>query len=645
MSKNNILYYGDAKELTPVLNLQAGPVGMVYEAGFLRYLKVGGSEILRMIYFAVRDHNWDTIEGVLKNVEIDQNEGNFRISYTSVHQNGLVDITFLCSISGDENGHIAFSIEGTAASTFKKNRIGFCVLHPIAECIGKPCAIENGNGHKANLQFPDRISPHQPFKDIRSMQWAVNEDYFAKIEFYGDIFETEDQRNWTDASYKTYCTPLDIPFPVEIRPGDKVSQKVILDMVPVRADTPIKSKENVLSFSLKNDLGFSLPGLGCGASTVYDQLDERSIEKIRALQLDHIRWDLYLSKEDLQSQMESIQMETRKSGTSACLVLFFDKNPEVEYVKFVSMFRIFPVRTSHIILFSTIRKTTPDPLITSLVNRIRRDFPGTLVGGGTNAYFAELNRERIDHRHLDFVAYSINPQVHAFDHTSLTETLEAQQDTVKCASSLYPGKDIMVSPVTLKPRFNPNATGEEFLPLPGELPAQVDVRQMSLYGACWTLASIKYLAEAGARWVTYFETAGWKGLMQGLESPRVQTLFKSETGDIFPVYLVFKWLKKVKTGRMVRTRSSHPLIFDGLTVYHEGIHHLFLSNFSGEDQSIKIENLSGPFVTRSLSIDNVEEFRKDDRSLDQIPSQEMNRVLLKPCSINWIILKPELIRS
>ena len=28
------------------------------------------------------------------------------------------------------------------------------------------------------------------------------------IVFGGEIFEMEDQRNWSDASYKTYCVPL-----------------------------------------------------------------------------------------------------------------------------------------------------------------------------------------------------------------------------------------------------------------------------------------------------------------------------------------------------------------------------------------------------------------------------------------------------
>ena len=72
----------------------------------------------------------------------------------------------------------------------------------------------------------------------------------------------------------------------------------------------------------------------------------------------------------------------------------------------------------------------------------------------------------------------------------------------------------MVSPVTLKPRFNANATEPEAVNTPRELPVSVDPRQMSLFAAAWTLGSIKYLAESGASSVTYYETTGWRGVME-----------------------------------------------------------------------------------------------------------------------------------
>ena len=37
----------------------------------------------------------------------------------------------------------------------------------------------------------------------------------------GDTFEMEDQRNWTDASYKTYVRPLALPWPYTLRAGEQ----------------------------------------------------------------------------------------------------------------------------------------------------------------------------------------------------------------------------------------------------------------------------------------------------------------------------------------------------------------------------------------------------------------------------------------
>ena len=42
----------------------------------------------------------------------------------------------------------------------------------------------------------------------------------------------------------------------------------------------------------------------------------------------------------------------------------------------------------------------------------------------------------------------------------------------------------------------------------------VDVRQASLLGSAWTATALKHLAEAGAASVTWYETAGWRGIVE-----------------------------------------------------------------------------------------------------------------------------------
>jgi hypothetical protein len=116
---------------------------------------------------------------------------------------------------------------------------------------------------------------------------------------------------------------------------------------------------------------------------------------------------------------------------------------------------------------------------------------------------------------LDFISYSITPQVHAFDNATLIENLNGQSDTVRSATEFAGNKRIQIRPVTLKMQSNPAATSTE-----ANKADQMDVRQMSLFGAGWTLGSIKYLTEAGAEAVTYYQTLGEKGIIQGDSSPK-----------------------------------------------------------------------------------------------------------------------------
>jgi hypothetical protein len=74
---------------------------------------------------------------------------------------------------------------------------------------------------------------------------------------------------------------------------------------------------------------------------------------------------------------------------------------------------------------------------------------------GTNAYFAELNRQRPLRDVI--VCYSLNPQVHVFDELSVVETLEAQPATVYSAIE-FCDRYVVISPITLRPTFSPNAS-------------------------------------------------------------------------------------------------------------------------------------------------------------------------------------------
>ena len=64
----------------------------------------------------------------------------------------------------------------------------------------------------------------------------------------GDTFEMEDQRNWTDASYKTYVRPLALPWPYTLEPARADRQSVTLaiegDVRPMRPPAKLLSSSN-----------------------------------------------------------------------------------------------------------------------------------------------------------------------------------------------------------------------------------------------------------------------------------------------------------------------------------------------------------------------------------------------------------------
>ena len=89
---------------------------------------------------------------------------------------------------------------------------------------------------------------------------------------------------------------------------------------------------------------------------------------------------------------------------------------------------------------------------------IKSTFVDAQVGGGSDADYYELNNGAIPTDLLDFISYSINPQVHSNDNDSIIENLESISMTVESGLVLGKRKPIVISPITLKQRFNPVAT-------------------------------------------------------------------------------------------------------------------------------------------------------------------------------------------
>jgi len=189
----------------------------------------------------------------------------------------------------------------------------------------------------------------------------------------------------------------------------------------------------------------------------------------------------------------------------------------------------------------------------------------------------------------------------------MVENLATQASTVVNARRRFKELPVAVSPVTLKMRFNPDAVGPEPQPEGDVLPSQVDVRQMSLLGAGWTAGSIKYLAESGAASVTYYETTGWRGVMETKAGSPLPSLFRSRPGWVFPLYHVLADVGEFAGGEVFPVNATCPLRVDGLAVGKNGRKLLLLANLGAAPERVTVRGLQGTVYLRWLDETNAEQ--------------------------------------
>jgi D-apionolactonase len=600
----NIIRYGKDEAMPETIALRAGPLQMRFENGDLRTIQYGEREIVRRIYAAVRDQNWNTIPAEISNLKLEIQAKSFRINFAATHHQNEIDFVWHGEIIGESNGTIRFTFDGEARSTFLRNRIGFCVLHP-AELAGEPCRVRYANGAEFVTAFPTLVAAEQPvtaIHDLGSIAHEVAPGIAAEVTFSGDLFEMEDQRNWIDASYKTFCTPLHLPFPVEVIAGTRITQTVVLR---VHADAPIVSMAEVnepsrVILSSKAQL-VALPPIGFGLAE--HVMTTRECERLKTLRPSHLRVDLMLADSEFTSVFTRACNEAERLETPLEVALFFGDHAAAELPSLVALLNEYQPRIARWLIFDAKEKTTTAQSL-QLARAALSSF-GVPIGGGANADFYQLNQFRPSSELLDFVTFSMNPQTHAFDNASLIEALTAIPVPIQSAKHYFDNLPVVISPITLKPRFNPVATSD-MTDAAGALPANVDVRQMSLFGAAWTLGAIKRLAESGVASLTSFETTGWRGVMETEDGSPLPNQFHAIPGAVFPLYHVLADVAEFAGGEVVATQSSDPLKVEAMQLQHGARRTLLLANLTNEWQTAMMTGIEAATRLRRLHEQNAE---------------------------------------
>jgi len=333
-----------------------------------------------------------------------------------------------------------------------------------------------------------------------------------------------------------------------------------------------------VQLTLGRRVGGSLPPIGLGTPSHDEPLDSKAVELLASMHPAHLRVPIPARADAASVALTAATGLADRLGTHLQLVLEVDADGTTELEP--RQLETLAHRVADVIVLASDREATGAEHIGRVRVRFAPVLSSALFHGGTDLFFCELNRATLDASGLDGVSYSVNPQVHAFDDASLFETLAAQAQTVTCARRLFPGLRVLVGPVTLRPRSTPVRS-------PDRLPRQVDVRQLSLLGAAWTLGSVRALAGAGADALTYYEPTGWRGLIERAAGPPLPELFPSRPGEVFPLYHVLADASQL-AGELLEYEASEPLATAAFAVADRGSLTMLIANLQPEPTEIKV---------------------------------------------------------
>jgi hypothetical protein len=370
----------------------------------------------------------------------------------------------------------------------------------------------------------------------------------------------------------------------------------------------------------------TLPRIGLGLAHAEAPLAEAELALLPQLRPAHLRVDLDLADAQYTAVLARAVAESDALHTALEIALFLSQqSAPAEIAALRTQLHALQPRVMRWLIFSRERPITP-PALAALARAQLADYaPDAVFAGGSNSDYIFVDRGIPLPPTLDALTVAINPQVHAFDNRSLVETLAAQQTLVADARHYADERAVIVSPVTLRPRFNPYATVEVRIQDSGfssagtklELPPNVDRRQASLFGAAWTLGSLRYLALGGAHSVTYYETHGGRGVLlpevrsqksevRSIVEPLSRLLPMSER-VVFPLFHVLADVAEMPGASFAVSESSEPLLVDGLALVAKGQLLVLLANMSAQPQRVQLRGLGERASLRMLDRDTLAE--------------------------------------
>lgn len=498
--------------------LTCGPATVTLEEGQLRHLRLNGAEAIRGVMFLVRDRDWGTVVPQISGLTVTDAAQGCRVTYRATYDMGTGGLTADITLTLTADSLLAEAVAQATGEVWT-NRAGFTVLHPIEGVAGAPVTLRHADGRTERARFPGLIAPWQPFQDIAALTHRAG-GWRVDCAFQGDVFEMEDQRQWGDASFKTYNRPLALPWPYQLPEGEALRQSVQIRWQPATgAAPPVPPLRATHPEPRFPQTALVLTAPEARRATAHTQ-DLTSIGPQRLL--CHLDTTADTLVQDL-TAFAALQAAFPDLGFDLELIAACPPGGDLaaEFAGYARAVAASGLRPASVMVTPAVdRQSVPPgsdwpacPPLEQIHAAARAAFPGLPLGGGSASFFPELNRKRPPVQMLDFITHGLCPIVHAADDLSVIETLEAVPHILASGRAIAGPAEYRLGPSTIAMRQNPY--GSRTIPNPDRARICMtddDPRQERDFAAAWACGLATALAPAGVTVWTPAALYGPRGL-------------------------------------------------------------------------------------------------------------------------------------
>ncbi len=453
----------------------------------IRNITFNGAQIIDLLYTAIRPLDWSTLTADEHKEDVQVNGSDCVITITDSFTGVMTSHTRV-TLSSNNTFKVDYELNGLAE--YSVNRWGICFCLNTADWMGSS-VLSAGDTYSLKEDISPQLVADGVIQGLfpasAEMHFVAPDKRFIKVSSSGKALEAEDQRNWTDNTYKIYSGSLREPRPFNITKGSSWKQSVQFEVGAPSNSTADPGKILVREIEALPSIGLQFNGESLLAP---DDLEKAFI----LLGIDHLR----VNEESLTAQKVAT---TASSGLVLEAALLSSNSGDKLKAEVLHLSQRVP-DGSRLLIQREGREVVD-------VNDLPENHSLNTYIPGSDAYLVDLHKSK--HDFGSSVSYSIAPSVHSSDKETIFKTLATQRESVEFAQKKLAAQ-VFISPITFSTRGNPES-GHSRQERANFADPDLALSIRSIEGAAWTLGSIFALASAGAFSGTWHEIFGEYGII------------------------------------------------------------------------------------------------------------------------------------